>query len=162
MRLLAVLLVSLATGLLWGRRSLAVVTVSGPSMAPTYVDGQRVLVRRKPLARVRRGEVVLVERPGAETGWVGPPVRGPVADRPWLVKRAVAVAGDPFPPDLVGGRAGATHLGNRVPPHRLIVLGDNLAESYDSRRFGFVEPRRMYGVVLRPLLNRSRTWPTSS
>lgn len=156
MRVLPVLLLGVVAGLVWSRRSLAVVTVSGPSMAPTYVDGQRVLVRRKPLARVRRGEVVLVERPGVATGWVDPPVRGPVAARPWLVKRAVAVAGDPLPPDLVGGRAGATRLGTRVPAHRLVVLGDNPDESYDSRRFGFVEPRRLYGVVVRPLPNRSR------
>ena len=55
----------------WFRRSLAVVTVSGDSMAPTYSNGDRVLVRRKALSRVRRGEIVLVERPGTETGWAG-------------------------------------------------------------------------------------------
>src|SRR5262245_30402833 len=145
---------SLGLALGWTRRSLAVVTVSGDSMAPTYADGDRVLVRRKSLARVRPGEIVLVERPGTETGWVGPAEGRRVTSRDWIIKRAVALPGDPLTPDLVlAGAAGARAF---VPADRIVVLGDNPDQSYDSRDFGFVEPQRLFGVVLRRLATRPR------
>jgi len=150
--LLITLALSVVLALGWVRRSLAVVTVSGDSMAPTYSDGDRVLVRRKSLSRVRRGEIVMVERPGRETGWVGSPSGGRVTSRYWIIKRAAALPGDPLPPDLVvGGAASARAF---VPADHLVVLGDNPNQSYDSRDFGFVEPPRLFGVVLRRLATR--------
>ncbi|HEY7069475.1 MAG TPA: S26 family signal peptidase, partial [Acidimicrobiales bacterium] len=64
----------------------------------------------------------------------------------WIIKRAVAVAGDPLAPHLVDDRARTF-----VPADRLVVLGDNPNRSYDSRDFGFVEPQRLFGVVFRRL-----------
>ena len=72
--------------LAWARRKLIVITVKGDSMAPTYRNGQRLLVRR---GGCQAGQVV-VFRPS--------PPR--ILDVDWLVKRAAAVAGDPVPVDL--------------------------------------------------------------
>jgi len=36
-----------------------------------------------------------------------------------------------------------------VPANRLLVIGDNLAVSYDSRQFGFVHGGTVLGVVIR-------------
>jgi signal peptidase I len=135
------------------RRWLAVVTVFGDSMAPTYRDGERVLVRRKSSSGVRRGEIVLVERPGHATGWVGPPAGGRVSDTHWIIKRAVALPGDPLPHGVTV--AAAPRSETSVPADRLLVLGDNPDQSYDSRNFGYVEPERVFGVVLRRLTQRS-------
>ncbi|KOV84576.1 hypothetical protein ADL03_16860 [Nocardia sp. NRRL S-836] len=116
------------------RRRWLVVTVRGVSMEPTYRSGDRLLVRRSRLAAVRAGQVVVVQ---VEAG------RGdPTGGR--LVKRAVAVPGDPVPaampvPDPV------------VPSGRLLVLGDNLARSNDSRRLGYLPAAALIGVVLRPI-----------
>src|SRR3954447_7056961 len=44
------------------RRTLVVVTVTGPSMAPTLADGDRVLVVRRWARRVRRGDIVAARR----------------------------------------------------------------------------------------------------
>lgn len=128
-------------GLGWGlvqRRRLLVVTVRGVSMEPTYSSGDRLLVRRSALDRVRAGEVVVVQVAGAAPG-------DPTGGR--MVKRAVAVPGDPVPaqiplPDPV------------VPAGRLLVLGDNPARSNDSRRLGYIPADALIGVVVRPIAVR--------
>jgi len=38
-----------------------------------------------------------------------------------------------------------------LPGRRLFLLGDNAAESIDSRDFGYVPAERLYGVVVRKL-----------
>ncbi|GAA1556251.1 S26 family signal peptidase [Actinomadura kijaniata] len=124
---------------LWSlRRSLTLVRVAGGSMAPTYADGDRLLVRRT--RRVRRGEAVVFRNP------VAPP--GGVPDPPWLVKRVAATPGDPVPEEVrpaVRAAPGAT-----VPPGSLVVSGD-ARRSQDSRHFGYVPARDVVGVVLRRL-----------
>jgi type IV secretory pathway protease TraF len=104
-------------------------------MAPTYHDGDRLLVRRgeRPPAR---GAVVVFRIP-AEVGRT---------ELDWLVKRVVAVPGDPVPPDVRGAAGGALV----VPPGRLVVRGDN-PRSVDSRRFGFIPVADVLGVAARRL-----------
>lgn len=129
--------VALAGGLLWLRRRYLVITVEGTSMSPTYLPGDRLVVRRARAAAVRRGQcVVFAEEPLA---------RG----TQWIVKRAAAVPGDPVPRDQVP--ALSTAAGQRVPPGHLVVLGDNPPHSCDSRHHGYVTADRVLGVVLRPL-----------
>ncbi|EXG82802.1 S26 family signal peptidase [Cryptosporangium arvum] len=120
------------------RRGFVVVAVSGESMLPTFRPGDRVLVRRRPLHRVRRGQVVVLAPPAELRALPGNP--------PWLIKRAVALPGDPLPAG-VGTPAG--HRGDRVPPGRFVVLGDNAGHSYDSRRAGAFPAGSLLGVVLR-------------
>jgi signal peptidase I len=70
--------VALAVVLVPAKR-FTVVTVRGDSMLPTLADGDRVLVRRMPLDRVRRDRVVVVESPaglGAQC-WPGGTTRQP-------------------------------------------------------------------------------------
>lgn len=131
----AVVVVALVVWLLVLRSRLLVVTVHGVSMEPTYHSGDRLLVRRARLDRVRAGQVVVVQVDGA-----GPD--DPTGGR--LVKRAVAVPGDPVPPQI-------PVPGPRVPVDSLLVLGDNLARSNDSRRLGYLPADALIGVVLRPI-----------
>ena len=134
---------ALAAGVATVRRRLVVVRVHGISMEPTLRDGQRVVVRRAGLDAVRTGQLVvfasLAGRPDGE------PVPG---DPPWMVKRAVAVPGDPVPPELIAHRHGGEA---RVPAGRLVALGDNRSASFDSRRAGYVDGATLLGVVSRVL-----------
>lgn len=125
------------------------VLVHGDSMVPTLHPGERVLVRRVPLRRVRRGQVVVL---------APPPDLPPDPDNPpWMVKRLVALPGDPVPRDLralwdQAGQAGqAGQAAERVPPGRFVVLGDNTARSFDSRRAGYFPADALLGVVVRTL-----------
>ncbi|MFG1862377.1 S26 family signal peptidase [Microbispora bryophytorum] len=148
----AVLLVLLASalgaggGVVAAGRTLRVVEVHGESMEPGLWSGDRVLVRRvrprRPglfVRRVRRGDIVVISRVG--------PGEGVALDggTNLVIKRAAAVAGDPIPP-------GFEALGEtRVPPGRLLVLGDNPSRSTDSRQWGLLPESRITGVVLRRL-----------
>ncbi|MFK0254986.1 S26 family signal peptidase [Streptomyces sp. NPDC090445] len=125
------------------------VTVRGRSMAPLYEDGARVLVHRG--GRIAVGRVVVLERPAEGAGRPLPSVARSasprtVASRRWIIKRVAAVPGDPAPLDRVpglDGRAGAV-----VPPGRLVLLGDNPANSHDSRQAGYFPVERVLGTVL--------------
>ncbi|MFI6735974.1 S26 family signal peptidase [Nonomuraea sp. NPDC050451] len=123
------------------RRRLAVVVVSGLSMEPTFHAGDRLLVRRTGLARISPGDVVVFETPD----WLGTGEPLP-PERRWMVKRAVALPGDPVPDSV---RAAVPD--RRVAPDRLVVLGDNPSASFDSRQCGLIDGDTLLGVVLRRL-----------
>ncbi len=141
--------------LIWLRRSWALITVEGQSMAPTLRPGERVLVRRIAATSIRTGDMVVVERP-VEGGWRTPPLGAgavPTAARRWIVKRAIAGPGDPVPAELLtadradfGSGAGEVTL---VPPGHYVLLGDNRQNSVDSRIFGFVPGARILGPIRR-------------
>jgi signal peptidase I len=121
------------------RRAYLVVTVRGSSMSPTYLEGDRVLVRRVGVAAVRPGEVALLTMPA-----------GPVVEPDELmIKRIAAVPGDPVP----DGIPVAERL---VPAGRLVVLGDNSQASYDSRRAGYFDASTLIGVVVRAMRQQAR------
>ena len=96
-------LAALGAGAAWAVRR---VEVTGDSMAPALLPGDRLLLLRLGLGRVRCGDVVAVRDPRDVDGRV-------------LVKRVAALPGD-----------------------GMVVLGDNLAASTDSRTFGAV-PRSL-------------------
>lgn len=151
----AVVGVAVATGtvvaaLYWLRRHLAVIEVYGVSMAPALRPGDRVLVRRTPLARVRAGDIVVYRDAGTDAE----PRRGSRAfarrglgDQVWTIKRAVAVPGDPVPASVAP--VVAARPGSPVRAGCLVVLGDNLPHSYDSRDCGYVSAELLLGVVRR-------------
>jgi signal peptidase I len=150
----AVLGAAAVAGVLVLRRRYVVVRVAGESMAPTLRHGDRVLVRRRPGDRVGRGQIVVLEGPPLDR--LRLPVRGPVPPLGTLVKRVVAVAGDPVPSDVP-----ETGDGGRVPVGKLVVLGDNRAASVDSRAVGFFATGAVTGVVVRHVADRAgaRTAP---
>jgi signal peptidase I len=134
------------------RMAFVVVTVVGPSMAPTLDDGDRVLVARRWARGVRRGDVV-----AARMVWTppGPPAPGPFGVVPsWVVKRAVALGGDrlpPLEPSPIGVRV---PFGDTVPPGAVFLVGDNPGASGDSRAWGPVPAGEVVGVVVRHLPRR--------
>ncbi|MEU4475158.1 S26 family signal peptidase [Micromonospora sp. NPDC023888] len=135
-------------------RRLAAVTVRGVSMQPAFHDGDRVLVRRTTKPRV--GQVVVVEQPTPDGRWRTAPLPtraspSQIAGRRWMIKRVVALPGDPIPP----GSALRAVAGGRIPPGRLALLGDNRSASLDSRQLGYFPMARVLGTVRRRL-NRTR------
>jgi signal peptidase I len=129
------------------RSSLVAVQVVGISMQPTLFEGERVLVRRTTAAAVRRGQLVVFAQPQ--------PLPGPPSpDYPsWLIKRVVALPGDPVPRDLPP--SSLTNGESAVPPGKLVVLGDNRDHSFDSRRIGYIDEDSLLGVVLRRMTSRA-------
>jgi signal peptidase I len=133
------------------RRCFVVVTVTGGSMVPAIMPGDRLLARRGSAHRLRVGLIVVFDQPRDEcTVWGSevppPPIR-------WTIKRVVALPGDAVPAvarPAVGGVA-------VVPPGMLVVLGDNVG-SIDSRTWGFLPAADVLGVAVRRL-SRSGSRP---
>jgi signal peptidase I len=130
---------SALAGLAWLRRSLLVVSVTGPSMLPALRPGDRVLVRRQRPGRPHRGAVVVFEEPGD-------PAAGRGERRSWVIKRLAAVPGDVVPAAILPAVRGVPV----VPPGMILVLGDGTV-SRDSRHWGFVPAGSVLGVVVRGL-----------
>ncbi|MYV99293.1 hypothetical protein GT354_13560 [Streptomyces sp. SID3343] len=130
------------------RSRFALVRVTGDSMAPTFADGDRLLIRRT--RRVGRGEAVVFGNPvpGFDDG---------AGELRWLVKRVTATPGDPVPAD-VRERVPA---GPVVPPGALVVRGDGV-RSQDSRHFGYVPVSTVLGVVLGRVLAGADDGPTTT
>jgi signal peptidase I len=123
----------------WARRRWMIVTVRGKSMMPTLRDRQRLLVRRARdgRAQLQVGDIVVFFAPERE--W--PP------GTDYLVKR-VAALGEVITPSVAGSMTG-TMITEHPPSDSIMVLGDNLHASQDSRHFGPVDRRSIIGVVRR-------------
>ncbi len=100
-----------------GRR-LLLVTVRGHSMEPTYRERDRVLVLRG--TRPLRGRVIVLVNPHAADSL--------------LIKRVLAIPGDPVPRHLAPALSGVPE--HHVPAGSLVLVGDNPGQSLDSRQLG--------------------------
>jgi signal peptidase I len=121
--------------------------VEGPSMQPTLASYQRVIVEKvtyRFFHGPRRGDVVIIDMPNEE--------------KP-LIKRVLALPGETvalregqvFINDHLLREPWATRWGGpdfpetKVPPLHVFVLGDNRAQSRDSRYFGAVSLDQIVG-----------------
>jgi signal peptidase I len=117
------------------RWAVIVVRVDGASMAPTFRPGDKLLtLRRTVRPTVRRGDVVVCRRPANAPG-----------PNSYLIKRVVAVAGDPVPD-------GATRPDEIVSAGRVYVRGDG-DRSLDSRIFGAIPVEHVVGHVVARLVS---------
>lgn len=126
--------------------------VRGTSMAPTYADGQVVLVRRKnpfsgPLHRndvvlLRQARDVIIKRiyrlPGEEVD----------ESHPELLRMARTNGRIDYYEQETFDTPEGQKTRYRVPEGFLVILGDNPRASEDSRAFGPVPLRDVLGVVI--------------
>jgi signal peptidase I len=144
----------IATGVVALRRRVALVTVTGGSMLPTFAHGDRLLVRRASVRDLRPGQVVVFQQPGRgadpgdDAAWDQPPAPWAARSGGWMIKRVVAVPGDVRPPDCPPL---PVPLGALVPPDGFVVRGDNVAVSLDSRTLGCIPANRLLGIARRRL-----------
>lgn len=144
--------------LLWLRSRVVLVNVVGMSMQPTFDDGDRLVARRVRASRIRTGDVVVVDspRPKLEHLTANHPTRTPIVARevvyappqakgPYrVIKRIAAMPGEPVPAAMAG-----IVREDIVPPGSVVVLGDNLEDSIDSRHHGFLPLGKVLAKVVR-------------
>lgn len=156
----------LLIGLLIKLFAFEVLTVSGRSMIPALHDGDKIFVNKLKYGIVEPyGEKLLVQ-------WAKPK-NGDIViylyDDKIVVKRCVAVSGDKleyssdsdynFKTDFILKTNGKEipltqsqfeNLKNadEVPEGYILAVGDNYAESVDSRTYGFVSVKNVLGKVI--------------
>lgn len=136
---LAVGALTLVVAVRWVAGRFSAVTVTGASMEPELSDGDRVLIRRVPLARLTVGDIVVARTPGIPRDYQPGP-----KDRLVLIKRVAALPGEKAP--TVIGRD------ERVPPEHLVLLSDNGTEdTVDSRLLGYFSADLILGRVVKRL-----------
>lgn len=130
------------------------------SMEPTLEIGDRILVDKLSyhLHGVGRGDIIVFKTPRAEAGkCAGPPV-------PDLVKRVIGLPGEEISSQgntvLINGKPlaepwlpshdplGQPITPTRIPAGKYFVMGDNRANSCDSRDWGLVSRSSIVGRVV--------------
>jgi len=132
--------------------------VIGAFMIPSHSMEQTLLA----------GDYIVVSKRGDVIVFRGPDTTGPDDDDRPLIKRVVAIGGDslvltpneifvndmrlPTPP--LSATSGPVNIADsgilrlRIPEGRLFVIGDNRANSYDSRYWGLLDSTRVIGKPL--------------
>ncbi|MEH0447706.1 MULTISPECIES: S26 family signal peptidase [unclassified Streptomyces] len=149
--LLTVIAVAALCLLRWIRRNITIVRVLGPSMSPTYRDGEKVITRRVRTSKLRTGDVAVLN---TVTGHRVSP--GAAATHLPVIKRVAALPGDMVPEDIRFAAWGTRQVPRTVPAGLLLVLGDNRESSIDSRSYGFLSLNAVEGKVMRKLREERR------
>jgi signal peptidase I len=114
------------------------VIVDGRSMLPTLNPGQRVVVSKAYwlVGNIRKKDIVVIHDP-TSSGYV--------------IKRVFRLGGEKVPVDKWPESHRLEQGEYIVPEGDLFVLGDNIGQSEDSRKYGPVPLNRVIGkVVVRP------------
>lgn len=131
--------------------------VQGMSMAPELADGERILVNKfvYHFSAIERGDVVVFWYPeDPEVSFIKRVVALP-QDRVEIVQGRVSVNGEPLNESYVKveNADDRNYPPKQVRSGHYFVLGDNRQGSNDSRTWGFVPRRYIYGKAF------LRLWP---
>ena len=129
--------------------------VEGDSMLPSLRHGESVLVVRTRVRwnRLRRGDVAVFESPGRGAGTYIKRVVGMPGEDIRIAEGRVYINGDLLPEDILQGTKEAAEKEWFNGPDEYFLLGDNRADSNDSRAFGPVSGELVRGRAW------SRCWP---
>ncbi len=127
--------------------------VSGRSMEPQIDSGEYVLIDTLAyrFAVPARGDVVAFRHGDAEGSGASIYIKriiGIPGDRIEIRRGVVSVNGKPLDESYVRFRDERTFPATLVPPNSVYVLGDNRADSEDSRIFGCVPESALIGKAL--------------
>lgn len=124
--------------------------VSGLSMAPHIASGEIVLINTIAyrMQAPARGDIIAFHHDGPTPETYIKRVIGLPGDRVRIDRGTVYVNGAPLDEPYVRYPDGRSFPAVTVPPGALYVLGDNRADSDDSRFWGFVPENMVLGKAL--------------
>lgn len=130
--------------------------VSSSSMEPTLSPGEIFLAIKRPLWRgpIQVGQVVVLHQDGARISELVKRVAAVPGDHLVITEEEILVNNKPAwrPRSLVSieekQQAQAAPLILTIPEHSVFVLGDNSSNSVDSRFFGPIPDKDVYGKAL--------------
>lgn len=109
------------------------VEVKGPSMEPTFNQGQRLLVSNAYwlVGGIKKNDIVVVK-----------------SNDEFIIKRVYALEGETVDLFNIPENYSLTEGEYKVPPGKIYILGDNRPMSEDSRQFGPVDRSEILGKVI--------------
>ena len=128
------------------------VKVEGTSMWPGLEDQERIFINKfvYHLEPIERGDIVVFHYPRDPAKSYIKRVIGMAGDRVRIMDGAVFVNGaalsEPYVPEDYGDTRSMHEI--VVPPDSYFVLGDHRSMSNDSREFGTVERKYIYGKAV--------------
>jgi signal peptidase I len=124
--------------------------VSGLSMAPHIASGEIVLINTMAyrLRAPARGDIIAFRHDGPTQETFIKRVIGLPGDRIEIRRGTVFVNGSQLGEPYVQFPDNRSFAGVTVPQGSLYVLGDNRADSEDSRAFGFVPQNQVMGQAI--------------
>lgn len=132
--------------------------IPSSSMEPTLSEGDHVLAAKSAylLSDPQRGDVAALRNPEDRDEVLIKRIVGLPGDRVEIRDGVLYVNGEREREDYVNHRLNDGNFFGpaEVPPGKLFVMGDNRANSRDSRTFGPVDENDLEGKVL------ARVWPT--
>ena len=130
------------------------VKVEGTSMMPALVDQERIFINkfiyRLGIGDIQRGDLVVFWFPGDPSKSYIKRVIGIPGDRVEIENGSVSVNGQRLQEDYVPEeyRDHVSILPRTVPEDQFFVLGDHRSSSHDSRSWGPVPRRYIYGKAV--------------
>jgi signal peptidase I len=130
------------------------VKVEGTSMMPALVDQERIFINkfvyRFGIAKVERGDTVVFWFPGGPSKSYIKRVVGLPGDTVEVVQGTVTVNGRPLQEDYVPAeyRDRVSSPRQVIPEDHFFVLGDHRSSSNDSRAWGALHRRHIYGKAV--------------
>jgi signal peptidase I len=128
------------------------VKVEGTSMMPTLDDQERIFINKfvYRFSGIDRGDTVVFWFPGDPSKSYIKRVIGVPGDRVEVVRGTVVVNGHALEEDYVPSefRDDNSMPGKTVPSDQYFVLGDHRSSSNDSRAWGMVPRRYIYGKAV--------------
>ena len=131
------------------------VKVEGTSMMPSLVDQERIFINkfiyRFGLGNIERGDMVVFWFPGDQSKSYIKRVIGLPGDTVVIEAGTVHVNGEPLFEPYVPEEFHDRHTRQaplKIPPDQYFVLGDHRSSSNDSRNWGPVHRRYIYGKAV--------------
>jgi len=128
------------------------VKVEGTSMLPGLEDQERIFINKfvYHFGSVERGDIVVFHYPRDPSKSYIKRVIGVAGDRIRISNGTVMVNGrtldEPYVPEEYADSRSYPEI--KVPPHSYFLLGDHRTSSQDSRDFGPVDQRFIYGKAV--------------
>lgn len=156
------ILFALALAILFGVFVIQPVAVEGTSMLPQLHDGERLLVNKLiyykssylqslGFPRVERGDVVVFWYPNDPDKSFVKRVIGLPGETVEVRNGVIYVDGKQLNEPYIDSERNQAHMNmapKKVDPHYFFVVGDNRDNSYDSRSWGLVPEKYIYGKAV--------------
>ncbi len=117
------------------------------SMQPTINEGERLLIEKVPVAQLQRGDIIIVQPPGSQAMPIVKRLIGLPGETVEVRDGKVYINDKALDEPYVKIPGGPDYAQAALGSDEYFVLGDNRANSMDSRQYGPIRGKAILGRV---------------